>query len=174
MKESAQIQIIRAGQEQLSLLKNISVQTFSESFANANTMEDMDLYLKDTFNDALLEKELKDHETLYYLIFFGSEAAGYLKLNLGENQKESLKEAVEIERIYILREFQNKNLGLHLLEKTYAVAQENNLKQVWLGVWEHNPGAIRFYKRNDFVEFGQHPFILGTDKQTDILMKRYL
>jgi ribosomal protein S18 acetylase RimI-like enzyme len=42
---------------------------------------------------------------------------------------------------------------------------------VWLGVWEKNLRAIQFYKKNGFVEFDQHLFILGDDPQTDIMMK---
>ncbi|MEY3918157.1 MAG: Protease synthase and sporulation negative regulatory protein 1, partial [Bacteroidota bacterium] len=42
---------------------------------------------------------------------------------------------------------------------------------IWLGVWEHNPRAIRFYEKQGFVKFDQHIFQLGDDEQTDILMK---
>jgi ribosomal protein S18 acetylase RimI-like enzyme len=42
---------------------------------------------------------------------------------------------------------------------------------MWLGVWEENPRAIRFYQKQGFVEFDQHIFQLGEDAQTDILMK---
>jgi len=45
---------------------------------------------------------------------------------------------------------------------------------VWLGVWEENPRAIKFYKKNGFVEFDKHTFVLGEDEQTDILMKKIL
>lgn len=80
----------------LSILKTISVQTFTDSFASANTKEDMDLYLNNTFNTDVLEKELNDPETHYYLTLVDDKPAGYLKLNLGKNQKESLETAVEI------------------------------------------------------------------------------
>ena len=48
------------------------------------------------------------------------------------------------------------------------------MSYVWLGVWEQNPRAIRFYEKNGFVPFDTHVFILGEDKQTDILMKKIL
>jgi ribosomal protein S18 acetylase RimI-like enzyme len=51
------------------------------------------------------------------------------------------------------------------------VAKDINATHVWLGVWEKNPKAIRFYKKNGFVEFDKHIFKLGTDEQTDIMMK---
>jgi len=38
-------------------------------------------------------------------------------------------------------------------------------------VWEENPRAINFYKKNGFVEFDKHIFVLGDDEQTDIMMR---
>ena len=39
------------------------------------------------------------------------------------------------------------------------------------GVWEENQKAIKFYKKNGFIQFDKHSFILGNDQQTDIMMK---
>lgn len=41
---------------------------------------------------------------------------------------------------------------------------------VWLGVWERNARAIAFYKKYGFVERGEHVFLLGHDRQRDIVM----
>ncbi len=45
---------------------------------------------------------------------------------------------------------------------------------VWLGVWEHNPRAIAFYKKIGFREVGSHVFPLGTDPQRDLIFMRKL
>jgi ribosomal protein S18 acetylase RimI-like enzyme len=45
------------------------------------------------------------------------------------------------------------------------------VSDAWLGVWEDNHRAIRFYEKNGFEKFDSHPFILGESKQTDLLMK---
>jgi diamine N-acetyltransferase len=52
--------------------------------------------------------------------------------------------------------------------------QQQGCDTVWLGVWEHNPRAIAFYEKWGFEKFGAHDFLLGTDLQTDILMKKKL
>lgn len=51
------------------------------------------------------------------------------------------------------------------------MAKDIKADYVWLGVWEENPRAISFYRKNSFVEFDKHIFVLGDDEQTDILMK---
>jgi ribosomal protein S18 acetylase RimI-like enzyme len=39
-------------------------------------------------------------------------------------------------------------------------------------VWEHNPRAQRFYRKQGFETVGTHRFVLGTDVQTDEVMTR--
>jgi ribosomal protein S18 acetylase RimI-like enzyme len=97
---------------------------------------------------------------------------GYLKLNFGAAQTELKNEqSLEIERIYVLKEFHGKNIGQLLYDKAIQIAKEKNVNYVWLGVWEENLRAINFYKKNGYVAFDKHIFKLGDDEQTDIMMK---
>ena len=61
--------------------------------------------------------------------------------------------------------------GQKLFEKALQIAEQKNVDHVWLGVWEKNIRAIRFYEKNGFAEFDKHLFKLGNDEQTDIMMK---
>jgi len=63
-------------------------------------------------------------------------------------------------------------VGQRLYEEAMWLAKELGMRYVWLGVWEENPRAIRFYAKNGFVAFDKHIFRLGDDEQTDILMKK--
>ncbi len=153
-------------------LKKLSTETFVESFAQVNTKKDMEMYLSKSFNENTLLEELKNPLVMYYFALLNKEPVGYLKLNFSGAQTDvNAKDSLEIERIYVRKAFQGKQLGQALFNKAMEVAREHKMKNIWLGVWEKNPGAIRFYKRNGFVEFGKHPFVLGEDLQTDILMK---
>jgi ribosomal protein S18 acetylase RimI-like enzyme len=78
---------------------------------------------------------------------------------------------LEIERIYVLKEYQGRKAGKLLLEKALEAAAEGNKAYVWLGVWEENTAAIGFYERYGFREFNRHVFRLGNDEQTDIMMR---
>jgi ribosomal protein S18 acetylase RimI-like enzyme len=95
-----------------------------------------------------------------------------MKLNEGGAQTELQKEdSFEIERIYVLSDFQGKGIGRQLLEKAIQMAMEKKASYIWLGVWEENKSAIQFYKKNGFIAFDEHYFMVGDDKQTDIMMK---
>ena len=98
-----------------------------------------------------------------------------LKRNFGHSQTElNDNEALEIERIYVLKDFQGKKIGQKLYEKAVEVAKQNKVKYIWLGVWEKNQKAIDFYEKNGFVPFDKHIFVLGDDEQTDIMMEMEL
>lgn len=169
------IDIKRVTINDIDQLQNISRQTFSETFSTGNTAENMKQYLKEEFSVEKLTAELNNKKSEFYFALLNDEAIGYLKLNSGQAQTE-LKDdkALEIERIYVLKEFHGKRVGQILYEKAMQVARQTNADYVWLGVWEENPRAINFYKKNGFVEFDKHVFKLGNDEQIDIMMKLQL
>lgn len=166
------IEIKKISLADLGELQNIGRQTFYETFAHRNTEDDIQLYLDEKFSSARLETELIDPDSEFYFVTSDDRTIGYLKLNFGQSQTE-LKDdkALEIERIYVLTEFHGKQVGQILYNKAIEVARQKNSDYVWLGVWEENPRAINFYKKNGFEEFDKHIFILGSDEQTDIMMK---
>lgn len=167
-----QIDIKKITLNELLLLQEIGRRTFAETFSQSNTEDNMAAYLNASFSTEKLTAELADPNAQFYFACIGDEPIGYLKLNFGESQTE-LKDdkALEIERIYVLKEFHGQKVGQILYDKAIEVAKQVRADYVWLGVWEENPRAISFYKKNGFVEFDKHIFRLGDDEQTDIMMK---
>ncbi|MGO4911698.1 GNAT family N-acetyltransferase [Leeuwenhoekiella sp. W20_SRS_FM14] len=153
-------------------LKEIGKLTFAETFSSDNSEENMLKYLEEGFSTEKLKKELKDENSEFYFAELDENVIGYLKVNFGQSQTEIKdKISLEIERIYVLKEFHGKKVGQILYDKAIELAREKNVEYVWLGVWEQNPRAIRFYEKNGFVAFDKHIFKLGNDEQTDIMMK---
>ena len=164
--------IIKAELQNIEKLQKIGRQTFFETFSESNSEENMQKYLDEGFSIEKLTTELTDTNAEFYFAVLDEEVIGYLKLNFGDSQTE-LKDnkALEIERIYVSKEFHGKSVGQLLYDKAIEVAEQKNADYVWLGVWEENPRAISFYKKNGFVEFDKHIFKLGNDEQIDIMMK---
>jgi ribosomal protein S18 acetylase RimI-like enzyme len=175
MKGMEKIEVKRASTSDIGELQAIGRQTFFETFSAENTEEDMQKYLAEGFSEEKLAAELNDLNSEFYFALLDDNVIGYLKLNYGQSQTEIKdNDALEIERIYVLKEFHGKKVGQLLYERAMQVAQQMNASYVWLGVWEKNPRAISFYRKNGFMEFGKHIFKLGNDEQTDIMMKRQL
>jgi diamine N-acetyltransferase len=166
------IDIKKVTQKDVDQLQKIGRKTFFETFSPGNTEENMKKYLDEEFSIEKLIRELSNKDSEFYFAELDDKIIGYLKLNSGQSQTE-LKDgnALEIERIYVLKEFHGRKVGQLLYEKAMQVARQRNVNYVWLGVWDQNPRAINFYKKNGFVEFDKHIFKLGVDEQTDIMMK---
>lgn len=167
-----EIVINKIGIEQINQLQQIGRQTFSETFTESNSAENMAKYLEEAYSHEKLSAELNNPDSFFYFAILNEKVIGYLKLNFGASQTEVKdNDALEIERIYVLKSFQGKKVGQLLFEKAIQIAKEQNAEFVWLGVWEENKRAIQFYTKNGFVEFDQHVFVLGDEAQTDIMMK---
>ncbi len=167
------ITIRKCTKEDLKQLREISIDTFQETFQHQNSPENMAAYLEKAFNIKQLETELAEISSTFFFITFNDELAGYLKLNRNEAQSEEMgDEYLEIERIYLKSNFQKHGLGKRLLTKALETAQEYKKKKVWLGVWEKNENAIAFYKKMGFVQTGSHSFYMGEEEQIDIIMTK--
>ncbi|WP_276979702.1 GNAT family N-acetyltransferase [Flavobacterium filum] len=166
------IEIIKVELKDIDKLQKIGRQTFSETFSDGNTEENMTKYLDEGFSIEKLTTELNDKNAEFYFATIDENVIGYLKLNFGQSQTELQDDkGLEIERIYVTKNFHGKKVGQILYDKALEIAKLNKSDFVWLGVWEENPRAINFYKKNGFVEFDKHVFKLGNDEQTDIMMK---
>ena len=168
----SKFEIVKIGLPEIDQLRKISIETFVETFKETNTENNLQQFLDEAYSWNQLKSELENPDSEFYFAKFGDEIIGYLKINQGEAQKESIGHgALELERIYILKNFQGKNVGQILLDYAIKIAIEKKMNEIWLGVWEHNQRAINFYLKNGFVQFDQHIFTVGDDEQTDILMK---
>ncbi|ARS35829.1 GNAT family N-acetyltransferase [Pontibacter actiniarum] len=169
------ISIRKVTLKDIDQLQKIGRQTFYETFSAGNTEENMKKYLEEGFSTEKVTAELNNENSEFYFASIDDFVIGYLKINFGLSQTE-LKDdkALEIERIYVLSEYHGKRIGQLLYEKAMQIAKQSNADYIWLGVWEENPRAISFYKKNGFVEFDKHIFKLGDDEQTDIMMKLQL
>jgi ribosomal protein S18 acetylase RimI-like enzyme len=171
--EQIKIRLIGAGDA--LVLQQLACQTFTETFAHCNTPENLSKYLEEKFSVETLENELANPLSAFYIAECSGKMAGFLKTNTGLAQTE-LKDlnAFEIERIYVLRAFHGKQVGQLLMNKAIEEAGKTTCNYIWLGVWEENYQAIRFYTKNGFVKFDTHIFKMGDDEQTDWMMKREL
>ncbi|WP_288423058.1 GNAT family N-acetyltransferase [uncultured Spirosoma sp.] len=169
------IAIRKAEPGDLVVVQEIARATFFETFAATNTEADMQHYLTEKFTDAAISAELNHPNSTFFIAWADETPIGYLKINTGPAQTEPQGDtALEIERIYVRNAYHGHKVGQLLYEQALVSARQQNKTQLWLGVWEENPRAIRFYEKNGFVAFDKHIFQLGTDLQTDILMRKIL
>jgi diamine N-acetyltransferase len=164
-----------AGKEDAELIADLSRQTFIDTFAPQNTEEDMDLFMNEQFTKEALIKEVGAEGNIFLLAFINDDVAGYVRMREGKERPELAdKTAIEIARIYAVKNRIGKGTGSELMQKCIDIAIEKGKQVIWLGVWEKNQVAIDFYTKWGFEIFGEQDFLLGNDLQTDWLMKKTL
>ncbi|KAM9962496.1 hypothetical protein ACTFIR_005404 [Dictyostelium discoideum] len=168
-------------------LIKVSVKTFSDTFSSSNELENMKNYLETAFSKEKIEKELKNQNSSFYLLYSETDnddgvnsnpsegPIGYFKLNdldaQGSDNHEDTSNSIELERIYLMKEHQKKGYGQFMIDKAIEISKNKQRSYIWLGVWEKNYSSLEFYKRNGFIKFGSHTFIIGDDHQIDHLLK---
>lgn len=156
-------------------LQKVSRETFKATFDPYTAPNDMVRFLEEDYETVKLVKEIENPNSRFYFLMVQNEIAGYLKINVGDAQKEHLREnALEVERIYLRSSFQHRGLGNVLLDFAEKTAREEGKDYMWLGVYEKNVPAQHFYKRHGFSKVSQHTFQVGSDPQTDWLLVKKL
>src|SRR5438552_2042278 len=95
----------RALTENASMLRELAIQTFEETYAQYNTREDMEAYMEISFSPYIVEEELLDSNTEFLLCFSDKIPIGYAKLNYNK-PCEALPGIIttELQRIYVLKD----------------------------------------------------------------------
>lgn len=161
------------------LIADLSRQTFIDTFAADNDPEDMRIFLEAQFTRGRLALEVGAAGNTFFLAEEAGVVAGYVKVRpaplpatTDHTDAERREGALEIARLYVLQSHIGSGLGARLMQHCLDQAAAQGLGWVWLGVWEHNQRALRFYRRWGFTVCGEQEFILGRDVQRDLIMKR--
>lgn len=160
----------------IPVLREIGIETFTDTFGAQNKPENLNDYLKKAYDPAKLQSELETTDSYFYFLLDGEEIAGYVKLNINDAQTEVIADqALEIEKIYIRKNHKRKGFGRFLIEKAEELARKKRKSVLWLGVWEENHPAMRFYEKMGFKQTGEsHSFFMRDDEQTDWIMAKQL
>lgn len=160
----------------IDLLAEIGRKAFDESFSRYNNPNDMDSYLVAAFNPRKQASEFTSPGCLFLIAEEDGVPIGYARLQAGRGGETCITgdRPVELVRIYILERWIGKGHGSNLLLACLDTARAQGYDTIWLGVWEKNDRAIRFYEKWGFKKVGTHQFSLGTDLQNDFLMERIL
>lgn len=168
-----QVRIKKAHPGEAALVADIGRITFYETWKSVNTEEDLQAYMSKSFDSEKLKGEIENSlVTTFLFAYVDDELAGYVKLRNDRTPEKLGDLSLEIERIYVLKKFQDKKVGKALMDECLEMASKGNYVWVWLGVNQENIKAVNFYNRYGFEVFGTKKFILGTAIDEDFLMKR--
>jgi diamine N-acetyltransferase len=171
------IEVRKIDESELSGLAKMAKQTFYDTFVDTCAAEDMVHFLQENYSEATLLQELNKINYHYFFAKVNNEPVGYLLFAEDYTHWSQTKryKALELKRIYILKEYQGKGVAQVLMDFYLNFATTNKYEVVWLGVWEHNEKAKAFYAKYGFVDSGYtHDFPIGNTPQTDVWLWKFL
>jgi ribosomal protein S18 acetylase RimI-like enzyme len=117
-------------------------------------------YIDKSFSLTALQNELHNTNSLFYLVYYKQQPAGFLKLNVDApliiNKNIIEENALELERIYLAKEVTGKGIGKALMMFTENIALAKHKKCIWLKVMDSSNEAIAFYKKTGFEICGTY------------------
>ena len=156
-------------------LTDLAYTSFWDAFADhpKNAPDDLASYMQQAFTVEQISAELNDPRSIFLLAEIDGELAGYSKLILGHIEPGvTADRPIELSRLYSHQKYLGKGVGQTLMDASFDRGRTENCDVMWLGVWEYNPRAQRFYEKNGFRFVGKHTFLLGSDPQIDLLMQK--
>lgn len=154
-------------------LAELAELTFRNTFEESNTPEDMNLHCASYYSEAIQGREISDPSMATLVCEHAGELVGFAQLRWQRFPVcVKAERPAEIQRLYVREAWHGKGVAQDLMSESIALAEAAGADQVWLGVWEHNPRALAFYRKCGFVEVGDHIFTVGSDPQRDVIMSR--
>ncbi len=168
------ISISKATVTDAELLVQLCRKSFYDAWAKSYNDDDICAYMDEYFTDEKIKSEIQNIDESYYIAYENENPAGYLKLRKNKEGNLGDVTAIELQRLYIHKDSQGKGIGKSLIEFAIEISRRKKIEIIWLGVWEKNTEAIKLYSNYGFEIYGNHCFVMGNDRSTDLLMKRKL
>jgi len=167
------IEVKIASYKEAKIVSDVAVKTFRESFGYLFDDAEIESFLRKTFACEKIESDLRENNNIFSLAYFNGAPVGYYKLKLFSGAVDQFDpDAVQIHKIYLLKEFQGRHIGGHLLRHLLSLPQLFNFNYLWLLVLDTNLRAISFYQKYGFVKTAKRPFqIMGQEYQYDLMIR---
>jgi diamine N-acetyltransferase len=165
--------IRKAKKDDAMRLAALAEKTFRETFGANNASQDMDQHCSTAYGTDIQAREILDpnidtfvcehenHLIAYAQVFWSDAPSCVMAIH-----------PAEIRRFYVTAKSHGQGIAQNLMNVLLEHVAVKNADQIWLGVWEHNPKALRFYQKMGFLEVGEHVFQLGNDPQRDLIFSR--
>jgi ribosomal protein S18 acetylase RimI-like enzyme len=149
----------------------LAERTFRDTFGARNSPENMDLHCERVFGPDIQLREILDRGRVTTLVDEAGALVGFSQLRLSNpSPAVTANRPAELNRIYVAAEWQGRGVAHSLMERARADAARAGCDALWLGVWEHNPKAMAFYRKHGFAIVGTSAFLLGHERQRDLIM----
>lgn len=163
--------LIRASAADLNAYGDISRRTFADTYRESHSAEVLTRHIDQRLCDDVLVKELADPARHVWALERDEVWVGYTLLRHGSaSVVVPGDQPVEIERFYIAKEWHGRGYADSLMNAALASARTHGARVAWLGVWEQNSRAVRFYTKCGFAVMGRATYMFDGKAEDDLVM----
>lgn len=154
--------IRKAKNSDLHLISVLAITTHYEAYFELDPSPDLADYCVRFFNLETVKSELENPDLTYLIVEFNGNAVGFAELREGKKiECVKDKNAIEIQRIYVIEPMKGRKIGKALMEKCCEIGREKGYETIWLGVWDKNIEAQKFYENIGMKNIGITDFTDG-------------
>jgi ribosomal protein S18 acetylase RimI-like enzyme len=155
------------------LLAKLGAETFFETFISLHDEQDLRTYIARAYEESYVRSCLEDAAVKYFIAYADATPVGYIKLILGSGKDDSAQFGeIELEKIYVLAAYHDRKIGRDLMLQAMGTTTELGCKTLFLGVWQENKRALKFYEKAGFRQVGTRTFTLGNTVCDDFILAR--
>jgi GNAT superfamily N-acetyltransferase len=162
-----------AGPADAATLDRLFDTVFCDTFAHLYRPEDLDAFLT-SFGVSDWEAQLGDPEFACRIAEVEGAAAGFLKLGPLKLPVEANGPALLLDQLYILKDHHGAGIAHALMDWALDKARCRGAGEIYLTVFIDNHRARRFYERYGFEAVGRYDFMVGSQADEDIIMRKSL
>ena len=156
------INIKIADDSDAEIISSLGSITFTETFGDLFPEPELEDYLIKTFSVEKISNSLKKQNNIYWVAYMNETPVGYAKIKLDSRVEEiGCKSQIQLQKIYVLKEYLDKKVGLALLNEIMANGEISSGTLIWLVVLHTNEKAVRFYEKSGFRKFREHFHQIG-------------
>jgi ribosomal protein S18 acetylase RimI-like enzyme len=169
---NTEIKICKADSNCAGTIVELARKTFVETYGESGNEEDVQNYIDEKFAFSKVEQELNHEEIKFFIARADERTVGFTKIRSDRKGKNlNDKKCLEIERIYVLKEYQGFHVGKELMNTIKQIAREEGFETIWLQVWQKNTKAVQFYQKAGFVAYETTTFHYGSSFHHDYIMR---
>ncbi len=167
------LEIRQATISDVQIISALGITTCYEAYFELDPSKDLAEYCVKFFSLEALTNEFEDANSTFLIAESDGKAIGYVKLREGK-KIECLrgKNAIEVQRIYILEKMKGKRIGESLMNRCFEIAQEKGYETLWLGVWDKNIAAQKFYEKIGMKIIGTTDFSDGKNEFINLVFAK--
>jgi ribosomal protein S18 acetylase RimI-like enzyme len=157
-------------------IANFAKDTFVETFGQYYKREDLQFHLDANYKVGSFKEKIQDPEHFIYLAsdstkeLIGFLSLGRVKLPL----KDLTSDDRELQQLYVLKQYHHKKIGFQLMQMALDNLKESSCRRLFLGVWENNFKAQKFYSLFGFQPYGEYLYPVGNHVDRELIWVKEL